>query len=218
MSHEFQALTSAGEDTLLACTTCDFGQNSEIATSAEGDACPNGDGVLKFVKGIEVGNIFDLGTKYSDAFEVDATNESGERQRVLMGCYGIGTTRLVGALVETLHDDRGIIWPASIAPFAVHLVSLNTKNAEMQTRITEEARDLYDALVAQGIEVLWDDRTSTPGEKLADADLIGCPLRVLISEKSLKEESIEWKLRTSQEAQFVTLQNSVEEICAFVRE
>jgi prolyl-tRNA synthetase len=115
VSHEFQALTDAGEDILIACPNCEFGQNSEIATLKVGDACPKCQGSLAQMKGVEVGNIFDLGTKYTDAFGMNFTAEDGTSQRVLMGCYGIGTTRLVGSIVETHHDDRGIIWPKSVA-------------------------------------------------------------------------------------------------------
>ena len=217
-SHEFQALTDAGEDTILACDKCEFGQNSEIATLKEGDACLKCGGTLSIVKGIEVGNIFDLGTKYSDAFDVNFTDETGERKKVLMGCYGIGTSRLVGAIVEASHDDRGIIWPKSIAPFQVHIITLNSKDEAMKENIMNIADDLVSGLEANGVEVLWDDRADiSPGAKFADADLIGTPLRILISEKSLKEESVEWKERTGSESRLVKLEDVVEEISEFIK-
>jgi prolyl-tRNA synthetase len=218
VSHEFQVVTPAGEDMILACPNCTFAQNSEIATLKDGDKCPNCGGILATVKGVEVGNIFDLGTKYSDAFKVEFTDESGKRQTALMGCYGIGTTRLVGTVVEASHDERGIIWPKSVAPFQIHLVSLGSKDADTQARITETATALYEALEKQGIEVLWDEREASPGEKLADADLLGMPLRLLISEKTLKEESIEWKLRAEKDAKLVKLEDALEEVQTFVGE
>ncbi len=218
-SHEFQALTDAGEDTILACDKCEFGQNSEVATLKEGDACPTCGGVLSIVKGIEVGNIFDLGTKYSDAFDLNFTDENGDRKRVLMGCYGIGTSRLVGSIVEASHDDRGMIWPKSIAPFQVHFITLNSKDDAVRENIMGTADDLVRELESNGIEVLWDDRADvSPGAKFADADLIGIPLRILISEKSLKEDSVEWKERTGTESRLVKLTDLVEEAMQFVKE
>lgn len=198
VSHEFQALTDAGEDMLVACPDCSFGQNSEVATMTVGEACPKCNGTLAQMKGVEVGNIFDLGTKYSDAFNFNFTNENGEQQRVLMGCYGIGTSRLVGAIVETSHDDKGIIWPKSVAPFAVHLVSIVGKSTD--GKVMDEAKKLYDALTAAGVEVLWDDRDVSAGAKFGDADLLGMPLRLVVSEKTLVENEIEWKARIDEEA------------------
>ncbi|MBP9869131.1 hypothetical protein KBC59_01045 [Patescibacteria group bacterium] len=215
-SHEFQIVTDAGEDVILACPACSFAQNSEIATLKDGDACPQCGALLGTVKGVEAGNIFDLGSKFSDAFKVGFTDEDGNRQTVLMGCYGIGVTRLVGTIVEASHDDRGIIWPKSVAPFQVHLVSLSSKDSEMQDRIQEESADLYDALTAAGIDVLWDDREASPGAKLADADLLGMPLRLLVSEKTLKDESIEWKIRAAAEAKLVAVENVVDEVKGFL--
>ncbi|MCK9360669.1 His/Gly/Thr/Pro-type tRNA ligase C-terminal domain-containing protein [Patescibacteria group bacterium] len=213
ISHEFQALTDAGEDMLIACENCEFGQNSEVATYKAGDTCPKCNGSLAQMKGVEVGNIFDLGTKYTDAFKFDFTNENGEKQRVLMGCYGIGTSRLVGAIVETHHDEKGIVWPVSVAPFHVHLVSLRSKDEAVQSRINSVAKEMYDGLQAEGVEVLWDDREGvSPGEKFADADLIGLPLRLVVSEKTLKEDSIEWKPRNESEARLVEIEDVVEEV------
>jgi prolyl-tRNA synthetase len=219
VSHEFQALTDAGEDILIACPNCEFGQNSEIATLKVGDACPKCQGSLAQMKGVEVGNIFDLGTKYTDAFGMNFTAEDGTSQRVLMGCYGIGTTRLVGSIVETHHDDRGIIWPKSVAPFQVHLVSLRSKDPDVQARIDREAVDLYDGCQKEGIDVLWDDRADvSPGEKFADADLIGIPLRLVVSEKTLKEGAYEWKLRAGGEARLVKKEDVLEAVVTWGKE
>ncbi len=215
VSHEFQALTDAGEDMLVACPQCDFGQNSEVATRKPGDACPKCQGTLAQMKGVEVGNIFDLGTKYSDAFDFDFTDEEGRKRRVLMGCYGIGTTRLVGAIVETHHDGKGVRWPKTVAPFAVHLVSLAGKDGE---DILNVAEDLHADLERSGIEVLWDDRDASPGRKFADADLIGIPLRLVVSAKSLAEGSVEWKERRDADARLVPQQDILEAVQTFVHE
>lgn len=211
ISHEFQALTSAGEDVLIACTQCAFGQNSEIATLAVGAACPSCGNALAEMKGVEVGNIFDLGTKYTDAFGFFVTNAQGEQQPVLMGCYGIGTSRLVGAIVETHHDDKGIVWPTSVAPFSVHLVSLAGKNTDGM--VMERSQELYETLTHAGIPVLWDDRgEATAGEKFADADLLGMPLRLVISEKTLREAAVEWKERANTDAHLVPYEEIVDRL------
>lgn len=218
-SHEFQIITEAGEDEILVCTKCSFARNSEIAAMKEGADCPQCGGALRFTKGIEAGNIFDLGAKFSEAFDVAFTDEDGSRKQVLMGCYGIGTTRLVGAIVEASHDDRGIIWPKAVAPYQVHLVSLTSKDDAIRERIQETAEGLYEGLTKEGIAVLWDERPDTsPGAKFADADLLGMPLRIVVSEKMLKEESVEWKTRTSADARLVKLDDAQEEIISFVRE
>ncbi len=194
LSHEFQALTDAGEDVLIACDHCEFGENSEIATHKAGDPCPMCTSTLVSTKGIEVGNIFDLGTKYSDAFELDFTNEDGKRQRVLMGCYGIGTSRLVGAIVEASHDDKGMIWPRSVAPALVHLVHIGE-----DTESIESADALYNELREAGFSVFYDDRDASAGAKFADADLMGLPIRLTVSKRMLAENVVEWKERTSEE-------------------
>lgn len=219
LSHEFHVLTTAGEDDLIACEACEFGQNIEIATTKAGEACPNCGKTLVVVKGTEVGNIFDLGTKYTDAFKVDFSTESGERKRVLMGCYGIGTSRLVGAIVEAMHDEKGMIWPKSVAPFHVYLASLRSKDTEVQARIDQVSQDLYDLCKKLGVEVLWDDRAdASPGEKFGNADLIGLPLRLIVSEKTLKEEAVEWKMRTSTESKLMKIEDVKEGLVSFLAE
>ncbi|MEK9155046.1 MAG: aminoacyl--tRNA ligase-related protein [Patescibacteria group bacterium] len=194
LSHEFQALTDAGEDVLIACNMCEFGENSEIATHKEGDVCPSCGATLVKTKGIEVGNIFDLGTKYSDAFAFDFTGEANDRQRVLMGCYGIGTSRLIGAIVEASHDEKGMIWPKNIAPALVHLVRIG-EDAEA----VAASDALYDELRAAGCSVFYDDRDTSAGAKFADADLMGMPLRLTVSKRMLAEDVVEWKERTGEE-------------------
>lgn len=211
-SHEFQVLTNAGEDMILTSPSWKYGQNQEIVTLKEGDACPDHpDERLEWKKGVEVGNIFQLGTRFTDAFGMTYTAEDGSKQPVIMGCYGIGVSRLVGTIVEACHDDRGIIWPESVAPFRVHIVTLKGKTEESQARIDAAAQELYDELLAQKTEVLWDDRDASPGEKLADADLLGLPIRVLFSEKTLAEGAAEVKHRNEAEAKLVKTENLLEQ-------
>lgn len=217
-SHEFQVLTDAGEDKILTSPSWKYGQNSEVALLKEGDPCPDHpEEKLEWRKGVEVGNIFDLGSKFAEAFDLAVTDETGERRTVVMGCYGIGVTRLVGTIVEASHDDRGMIWPKTVAPYHIHLVSLRSKDEVMQSRISEVALSLYEDLQKQGVEVLWDDRAEkSPGEKFADADLIGLPLRLVVSEKMLKENGVEWKERTASEAKIVPLEDILEAINVFL--
>jgi len=218
-SHEFQVVTPAGEDLIFACPSCTFAQNSEIATVTEGEACPSCGSNVELVKGIEAGNIFDLGSKFSEVFNVEFTDEDGERKTVLMGCYGIGVTRLVGTIVEALHDESGIMWPKSVAPYQVHLVSLMGKDDATRERVMDASESLYSDLTSEGITVLWDDRPDvSPGAKFADADLLGMPLRLVISEKSLKEDSVEWKLRSSKEAKLVPVADALEDVKSFIAE
>ena len=212
LSHEFQALTEAGEDILIACPHCEFGENTEIATHKAGDACPTCHTPLVSTKGIEVGNIFDLGTKYSDAFGLEVTNEAGERQRVLMGCYGIGTSRLVGAIVESSHDDRGMIWPKSVAPALVHLVRVGDDEVTVAS-----ADALYEELRQQHVSVFYDDRDATAGTKFADADLMGMPLRLTVSKRTLSTDAVEWKERHETDAKNVARASVMTEVLAFAR-
>jgi prolyl-tRNA synthetase len=182
LSYEFMVLTDAGEDDILYCDTCSYCVNVEISDQQEGGACTRcSGGTLSRAKASEVGNIFDLGTKYAKDFNVTFKNEAGEPVHPIMGCFGIGITRLMGVAVEALSDDKGIIWPESIAPFRVHLVELGGENADVRT----EAAELYRELAEAHIEVLWDDRDVRAGEKFTDSDLIGIPLRVVVSEKTL---------------------------------
>ena len=152
-------------------------------------------------KAVEVGNIFTLGTRFSDALDLKYQNESGEKKSVFMGSYGIGPGRLMGTVVETLSDDKGIIWPEEIAPFKVHLLLLGEKK---ETR--DEAEKVFSALSKAFVEVLFDDRSDmSVGEKFADADLIGIPYRVVVSERSIKEGGLELKKRTEEKGKIVTV-------------
>jgi len=195
-THEFQVIADAGEDEIVYCESCDFAQNNEIATVRPPEKCLYCGGKLALGKSIEVGHIYKLGTKYSKALDLFYTDESGEKKLVVMGSYGIGPGRVIGAVVETHHDEKGIIWPASIAPFQVHLLELGT--------LRSESEKIYRALEEKHIETLWDDREDkTAGEKFADADLIGIPLRAVVSEKSLAKGGIEIKERASTESRIM---------------
>lgn len=194
-SLEFQTLTEAGEDHIYICEPCRVAINQEII--AEQKTCPQcGGKKFKEAKAIEVGNIFKLGTRFSEAFSLKYKNQAGGEELVQMGCYGLGISRVMGAIVEVFHDEKGITWPESVAPFKVHLLSLNENEA---------AEKVYQDLVKQGIEVLYDDRDLGAGEKFAEADLIGCPYRLVISRKTLASFSAELKKRTAPEAKLVSL-------------
>ncbi|MFH1291714.1 MAG: aminoacyl--tRNA ligase-related protein [bacterium] len=198
-SHEFQTLADVGEDTVYICEPCGIGVNKEIID--EQDSCPEcGNNDLVEKKAIEVGNIFPLKTKFSDAFGFKYTDEQGKEQSVLMGCYGIGPSRIMGTLVEVFHDEHGMIWPESVAPYQVHLVSLNQD---------EKADELYEKLMAKNVEVLYDDRDLSAGEKLADADLIGCPTRLLVSKKTLEQNSVEVKKRDQKQVSLVNFEEII---------
>lgn len=172
----------------------------------------DGDGEHEVAKAIEAGNIFKLGTKYSEDFGLKYTDDKGKEQMVVMGCYGIGNTRLMGTIVEASHDENGIIWPKSVAPFMVHIVSLGDDDA-----VNEAAEKLYADLQIEGIEVLYDDRSESAGKKLKDADLIGIPLRLVVSKRTLEQESAEWKVRSEKEASQVKLAEVVSNVLKFVQ-
>jgi len=183
VSYEFEVLSEAGEANILYCQMCDYCVNvDDIKTYHEGDDCPKcGKDKLRPAKAAEVGNVFDLGQKYTKAFDLTFIDEKGEKKYPIMGCYGIGISRTMGVLVETFHDERGIIWPRGVAPFEVQLVSIGGGSAEVE----ERAEAVYKELTQAGVEVLFDDRAEvSAGAKLADADLIGCPTRVIVSEKT----------------------------------
>jgi prolyl-tRNA synthetase len=160
-------------------------------------------------KSIEVGNIFSLGKKFSEPLGLNYIDEKGEKKDVVMGSYGIGSGRLIGTVVETLSDEKGIVWPKEISPFAVHLVEINSKKNEA---VKSEAEKIYNKLESSGVEVLWDDRELTAGEKFVDSDLIGIPLRIIISEKTLAENLVEVKNRATGEIKKVKSDNFINEL------
>lgn len=202
LSYEFEVLSDAGEARILYCDACDYCVNiDDISTYHEGDDCPRcGKDKLKPAKAAEVGNVFDLGQKYTKAFDLTIANAEGEKIYPIMGCYGIGISRTMGVLVEKFHDERGILWPVSVAPFTVHLASLAGKNEAVKAK----ANQVYTELESAGIEVLFDDRDDVgAGAKLADADLIGCPIRLVVSEKA--GDKVEMKKRDGEKTELVTL-------------
>lgn len=195
ISQEFQTLTPSGEDTVFICQQCGYAINKEIL---EDKSCPECGGKLKMERAIEVGNIFPVKRAYAEAFDLSFTNEGGEKTLVSAGCYGLGISRAMGAIVEVFHDDKGIIWPEAVAPFQVHLVGLDGLGEKE-----------YKLLQTEGVEVLFDDRENvSAGAKFADCDLIGIPYRVVVSRKT--KDKLEVKKRAEKETQFVTFAKLVD--------
>jgi prolyl-tRNA synthetase len=180
---------------------------ADIRNVVEGDASPDGKGTLSLCRGIEVGHIFQLRTKYSEAMNATYLDENGQTQVMEMGCYGIGVSRIVGAAIEQGNDERGIIFPASMAPFSVAICPIGYEKSEA---VKLAANKLHDALVAAGVDVLLDDRGERPGVMFAEADLMGIPHRLVVGERGLTDGMVEYKARTDAEAQSVLLLNVVE--------
>ena len=197
-SEEFVVFTEVGEDRIVICGNCDYRGNVEASKSER--ICPKCKGEsLSMKNGIEVGHIFQLGRTYSDPMHIEYADEQGVKHPTEMGCYGIGMTRIIAATVEQSHDEKGIIWPPGIAPFQAHLIGLNLD----KTAIRKKADKLYATLRKKGIEVLFDDREISPGKKFADADLIGIPIRLTISPRSLEAGGVEWKERSAKESRII---------------
>ena len=209
-THEYQVLTNAGEDWILYCPSCGYAQNKEISALKEGEMCSMcGKEPLNMGRSVEVGNIFKLGVKFAQDFQLNYLDEQGVLKPVVMGCYGIGPGRLMGTIVEVHNDDRGIIWPESVAPFQVHLLEI----ASERTEVKKTAEKLYKKLLAKRIEVLYDDRADkSAGEKFADADLIGIPWRCVISEKTIERNVIEIKARNQTKAEFISEQEFLKKV------
>ncbi len=200
-SHEFQTLTDAGEDIVYLDRSKKIAINEEVYTDEVVKSLGLDKDKLEQHKASEVGNIFTLGTKYSEPLGLTFTDEDGSVKPVIMGSYGIGPARVMGVIAELFHDDRGLLWPEAVAPFQVHLVSLARDNQEAEAA----ADQLYNQLSDAGLEVLYDDRDESAGAKFADADLIGCPLRLTVSPRTLKEEAVEFKLRSQTDHELVPL-------------
>jgi len=173
---------------------------ADIRNVVEGDASPDGKGTLQIKRGIEVGHIFQLGTKYSEAMKASVQGEDGRNQIMTMGCYGIGITRVVAAAIEQNHDERGIIWPAALAPFQVAILPMNMQKS---FRVKELAEELYNTLRAKGIDVILDDRKERPGVMFADMELIGVPHTVVIGDRNLDSEEVEYKSRREGEKRMI---------------
>lgn len=178
---------------------------ADVVNVREGDACPDCGAPICLERGVEVGNIFQLGTRYSESMDCTFQDEHGENQPVIMGSYGIGVGRLLACVAEEHHDDMGLTWPVTIAPYQVYMVVLPGKSLD----VTPIAEKLYSDLQEAGLEVLIDDRVDSPGVKFNDADLIGCPIRVTIGERSLKQNSVEMKQRQSGQSTLVDLKEAV---------
>lgn len=195
-SHEFQTISEAGEDTVYVDEEKGIAVNREVYIDEVLADLGLDKNKLVEKKAIEVGNIFSLGHRFSEPFNLKYKDEKGDDQLVFMGSYGIGISRLMGTIVETFNDEKGIVWPEAVAPFRVHLISLNQN---------EESEKIYKQMMENGIEVLFDDRDVRPGEKFADSDLIGIPYRVVVSDKSLKAGGLEIKKRNEDESEIVSI-------------
>lgn len=202
-SDEFQTLSEIGEDTIYLDKDKKIAVNKEVYTDENLAKMGLRKEQLVEKHAIEVGNIFPLESKYTDALNVYYKDESGNKNSIIAGCYGIGISRLMGVFGEIFSDEKGLIWPKEVAPFRVHLISLNQNEA---------AEEIYKTLQAQGIEVLYDDRDARAGEKFADADLIGVPTRVVVGEKSVESKLLEVKDRNSDDVNMVTIEHLIEEL------
>ena len=189
-------------------------ETADIREVIAGDASPCGQGSLEIRRGIEVGHIFQLGTKYSEAMKAVVLNEEGKSVPMAMGCYGIGVTRIVAAAIEQNHDAQGIIWPEAMAPFEVALVPLNMDKSEAVAAATET---IYEQLIGKGVEVFMDDRKERPGVKFAQMELIGIPVRVTLGDRSLAEGNIELQARTSDQKQLIPVSEAANAIIAMIR-
>ena len=193
-SHEFHVIADNGEDELIFSDSSDYAINAELFLEApkEGDQCPDGSGKVKIRRGIEVGHIFKLGKNYSDSMNASISNKSNKTTKMIMGCYGIGVSRIAAAAIEQSNDDRGIIWPKSISPYEISIISIGyTKN----TAIKDYADNLYMELKKMNLDVLLDDRDISPGNMFSDADLIGISNKIIIGKKFIEKNEFEFKNR-----------------------
>ena len=198
VSHEFMMLCSTGEDKILYCPQCDFATSKETL-----EKCPHCQSKLQSGRAIENGHVFKLGTKYSQSMGAYFIDGKGEKKLIWMGCYGIGLGRLMASMVEANHDERGIIWPKLVSPFDVHLIDL--------TKDKKQAEKVYEELKKAKIDVLYDDRNDvSAGVKFADADLIGIPVRLVVSEKT--GEKVEYKERNSQKTELLSLEQVIKKL------
>jgi prolyl-tRNA synthetase len=210
VSYEFMVETEAGEDDIVVCPDCDHCANVEVAAAGEGEACPRcGRGPLRRARAAEVGNVFDLGTRYARAFGLTVRGRDGRPVHPVMGCYGIGISRAMAVVAETHHDERGLAWPEAVAPARVHLLGIGPAG---QAAAETLHADLAAALGSR--EVLWDDRDRPAGVRLADADLVGLPVRVLVSDRTLADGEAELRWRRTGETRRVPLAGVVAAVSA----
>lgn len=207
-SHEFQTISSVGEDVIYVDEEKGIAINKEVYNDEVIASLGLSKDTLVEKNAVEVGNIFTLGTRFSEPLDLTYQDENGEKNLVVMGSYGIGPGRVMGTIVEALSDEKGIIWPESVAPFSVHLLVLGEDE-----KVRSEANALYEKLVEEGVEVLFDDRTGvTAGEKFADSDLIGIPLRAVLSSRSIEAGGVEIKKRTEEKGSIVSSQELISQL------
>lgn len=198
-SHEFMVMAANGEDAVARCSACSYAASKDRAAKGEGDPCPRCEKPLKLLPAIEVGHIFKLGTKYSASMGATFLDEDGKQKPFIMGCYGIGVSRIVPAVIETHYDAAGIQWPVSLAPYLAVVIPINPDDEAAR----EAAEMLHRELLEAGLEVLLDDREVSGGVKMKDADLIGFPIRIVLSSKTLQKSSVEVKIRTESESTLI---------------
>ena len=202
ISHEFHVIAESGEDEIAFCDGENFAANVE---TLDGKNAPNG-GELTYARGIEVGHIFQLGDKYSQSMKLEVLDSNGKNVNPYMGCYGIGISRIVAAAIEQNHDDKGIIWPKAISPFAISIIVLNDKN---DSTVMDHAIKIYQELRADGIEVMIDDRDERAGVKFADADLMGIPTNVIVGKRGIEQNKLEITSRRTGETTEVKINEIV---------
>lgn len=197
LSHEYLVPAKIGEDILLHCASCG-NYTKEDDKQKEGSACSKcHQGKFQHQVAIELGHIFQLGTKYSDAQQALYVDEDGKQKPIMMGCYGIGVSRVIAAIIEKNNDEKGIIWPKEVSPFQIEIVSLHNAADDEIYKVSQQ---YHETLSKEGVEVLWDDRLETPGRKFNDADLIGIPVRITVGKRNLAEGKVEVKLRRDKES------------------
>jgi len=200
-SHEFQVIAQSGEDILAFSDESDYAVNIELINKdniKEGDPSPDGKGKIKLARGIEVGHIFQLGDLYSKLLKAEITDETGKKVPMQMGCYGIGVSRIVAAAIEQSNDEKGIVWPKAMAPFDVVLIPVNAA-------MKDTCEKIYNNLLKANIDVLYDDRDARLGAMLADSELIGIPKRIVVGDRNLKNNQVEFQGRTDKEARLISL-------------
>lgn len=207
-SHEFQTLTSAGEDIIYVDEETGLAVNHEVLNDEVLTSLGLSREKLVEHKAVEVGNIFTLGHKYSEPLGLQYTDESGAKQHVFMGSYGIGPSRIMGTIAEVLSDDKGLIWPKEVAPFSVHLIAAGADDENVRAK----SEELYESLTAAGIEVLFDDRDISAGVKFADSDLLGIPIRIVIGKRSLEAGEVELKERRDEKTRMVKVEDVLSEL------
>ena len=200
-TYEFQVPASVGEDIVIFCKACGYAINKQFAEEKNvKNTCPECKEKLSETNAIEAGQVFSLGTKYSKGMGATFVDKNGKERPIIMGCYGIGIGRLMATIVEVSHDEKGIIWPENVSPYQIHLISIGSDK-----NVARKADEIYAELIKKGVEVLFDDREESPGVKLADVDLLGIPQRWVVSENTLKQDSIEVKKRGEKAAKLVKI-------------